>query len=224
MPQPILLAWSGGKDCLAALVRLKADPARQPVALLTTLTRAFDRVSMHGIRHAVLRAQAESLGLPLIECALDWPSSNAGYEAAMAAALREAQTRFPGLDHCAFGDLFLADVRAYREAQLARAGWHGVFPLWGADTREQARRFIAAGHRAVLTCVDTTQLDAGFSGREFDADLLADLPPGVDPCGEHGEFHTLAFAGPLFAQPLTLQRGGSTLRDGRFQYTDFSLA
>ncbi|HEX7348425.1 MAG TPA: ATP-binding protein [Rhodanobacteraceae bacterium] len=224
MSKLVIVGWSGGKDCLAALARLVADPAWQPVALLTTLTREFDRVSMHGIRHAVLRAQAASLGLPLIECVLDWPSSNTDYEAAMADALQRAQARWPDIEHCAFGDLFLADVRAYREAQLARAGWHGVFPLWGADTRKQARTFIADGHRAVLTCVDTTQLGAAFSGREFDADLLAALPISVDPCGERGEFHTLSYAGPLFTQPLHLQRGESILRDGRFQYTDFTCA
>lgn len=223
MSTPVLLAWSGGKDCLAALARLHADPDWTPVGLLTTLTRGFDRVSMHGIRHDVLRAQAAALGLPLIECVLDWPSSNADYEAAMANALQRAQTRWPGIEHCAFGDLFLADVRAYREAQLARANWHGVFPLWGTDTREQARAFIADGHRAVLVCVDTTQLDGRFSGREFDSALLRELPPGVDACGEHGEFHTLSYAGPLFTQPLHLQRGESILRDGRFQYTDFTV-
>ena len=223
MGVPVLLSWSGGKDCLMALARLRADPAWQPVALLTTLTRRFDRVSMHGIRHDVLRAQAEALGLPLIECVLDWPSSNDAYETAMAAALQEAQTRFPGVRHCAFGDLFLADVRAYREAQLARAHWEGVFPLWGIDTREQAQCFICEGHRAVLTCVDTSQLAASFSGRDFDAALLADLPARVDPCGERGEFHTLSYAGPCFARPLRLERGESLLRDGRFQYTDFAL-
>lgn len=224
MRQPIIIAWSGGKDCLLALERLHADPAWQPCALLTTVTREFGRVSMHGIRGDVLHAQAAALGLPLIECALAWPSSNADYEAAMAQSLREAQRRWPGLRHCAFGDLFLTDVRAYREAQLARAGWTGVFPLWDSDTRTLSRAFVAGGHRAVLTCVDTTQLDAGFSGRAYDAALLDALPATADPCGEHGEFHTLSCAGPLFAQPLCLRRGESVLRDGRFQYTDFLLA
>lgn len=224
MRQPVIIAWSGGKDCLMALERLHADPQWQPCALLTTVTREFGRVSMHGIRNDVLHAQAAALGLPLIECALAWPSSNADYEAAMAQALQDAHDRFDGVRHCAFGDLFLADVRTYREAQLARAGWTGVFPLWGSDTHELSRAFIAGGHRAVLTCVDTTQLDARFSGRDYDATLLDELPAAVDPCGEHGEFHTLSCAGPLFARPLSLQRGESVLRDGRFQYTDFLLA
>ncbi len=223
MRQPIIIAWSGGKDCLLALERLHADARWQPCALLTTVTREFGRVSMHGIRNDVLHAQAAALGLPLIECALAWPSSNADYEAAMARALQNAQARFDSVRHCAFGDLFLADVRAYREAQLARAGWTGVFPLWGSDTRALSRAFVAGGHRAVLTCVDTTQLDARFSGRDYDAALLDELPVTVGPCGEHGEFHTLSCTGPLFAQPLPLQRGESVLRDGRFQYTDFLL-
>jgi len=223
-PLPVLLAWSGGKDCLMALARLRADPRWHPVALLTTVTRDFGRVSMHGIRRDVLHAQAAALGMPLLECTLDWPSSNAAYAAAMAASLDAARARWPGLRHCAFGDLFLADVRTWREAQLAQVGWTGVFPLWGSDTHALARAFIAAGHRARLTCVDTTQLDAGFSGRAYDHALLAALPASVDPCGEHGEFHTLSFAGPLFAAPLALRRGESVLRDERFQYTDFTLA
>ena len=223
-PAPILLSWSGGKDCLMALAALRDDPAWRVAALLTTITARFERVSMHGIRRDVLQAQVEALGLPLIECRIEWPSSNAAYEAAHAAALRQARERWPGLRHCAFGDLFLEDVRAYRERQLANAGWCGVFPLWGADTRELAQRFHAQGHRAVLTCVDTEQLDGSFSGREYDPSLLGELPAAVDPCGERGEFHTLSYAGPLFNEPLRLERGESTLRDGRFQYTDFRLS
>ncbi|MGN6789748.1 MAG: ATP-binding protein [Rhodanobacteraceae bacterium] len=223
-PAPILLSWSGGKDCLMALAALRDDPAWRVAALLTTITARFERVSMHGIRRDVLQAQVEALGLPLIECGIEWPSSNAAYEAAHAAALRQARERWPGLRHCAFGDLFLEDVRAYRERQLANAGWCGVFPLWGADTRELAQRFHAQGHRAVLTCVDTEQLDGSFSGREYDPSLLRELPTGVDPCGERGEFHTLSYAGPLFNEPLFLERGESTLRDNRFQYTDFRLS
>lgn len=224
MQEPILLAWSGGKDCLMALERLHADPHWRPCALLTTITSGFDRVSMHGIRRDVLHAQARSLGLPLIECAIEWPSGNEAYEAAMARALQEAQARWPGMRHCAFGDLFLDDVRAYRERQLDRAGWTGVFPLWASDTGALSREFLARGHRATLVCVDTTQLDPRFSGREYDDTLLDELPASVDPCGEHGEFHTLSYAGPLFEQPLRLRRGESVLRDGRFQYSDFMLA
>lgn len=223
-PTPVLLSWSGGKDCLMALAALRDDPAWRVVALLTTITGAFERVSMHGIRRDVVQAQAAALKLPLIECTIEWPSGNADYEAAHANALRQARERWPDLRHCAFGDLFLEDVRAYRERQLAGAGWRGVFPLWGADTRELSRKFHAQGHRAVLTCVDTQQLDGSFSGREYDPSMLEDLPAAVDPCGERGEFHTLSYAGPLFADPLRLERGESTLRDNRFQYTDFMLS
>lgn len=221
--QPILLAWSGGKDCLLALQQLRADPAWHVAGLLTTVNRHHERVAMHGVRVAVLRAQAAALGVPLVEVDMDWPGSNAAYEAAHAQALAAARHRWPGIRHCAFGDLFLADVRAYREAQLARDGWQAVFPLWGSDTRATARRFIAEGHRARLCCVDTAQLDARFSGREYDAALLAELPPGVDPCGERGEFHTLSFGGPLFRAPLPLRQGESVRRDDRFEFTDFTL-
>ncbi len=222
-PTPILLAWSGGKDCLMALQELRADPQWRVVGLLTTVTRTFDRVAMHGIRRDVLQAQADELALPLLIVDIDWPSSNDAYERAHAEALEKAASRWPGLCHCAYGDLFLADVRSYRETQLDRLGWKGVFPLWQRDTTQTAREFVRHGHRAVLVCVDTTQLDADFCGHEFDLALLAALPPGVDPCGENGEFHTLSFAGPLLRQPLNLQRGESILREARFRYTDFML-
>ena len=223
MQTPILIAWSGGKDCLMALARLRADPAWHVVALLTTITRQFDRVAMHGIRRDVLHAQARALDLPLIESELEWPSSNDAYETAFADSLRQARELTPALQHVAFGDLFLEDVRQWREALLARHGWRGVYPLWGTDTRALSREFVTQGHRAVLTCVDTTQLDGTFAGRGYDAALLDDLPASVDPCGERGEFHTLSYGGPLFASELDLQRGESVLREGRFQYTDFEL-
>jgi uncharacterized protein (TIGR00290 family) len=222
--RPILLAWSGGKDCLLALQRLLADPRWQVVGLLTTVNRSYQRVAMHGVRQAVLAAQTAALGLPLVEVALDWPGSNEAYEKAHAEALLRAQRRWPGLRHCAFGDLFLQDVRDYRVRQLGRENWRAVFPLWGEDTTLLSRRFVSEGHRARLCCVDTQQLDADFCGRDYDAALLDSLPAGVDPCGERGEFHTLSYAGPLFRQPLNLNRGESVLRDGRFQFTDFLLA
>ncbi len=221
--QPVLMAWSGGKDCLLALARLRDDPRWRVVALLTTVTTAFRRVAMHGIRREVLHAQAKALRLPLIESPLDWPASNDSYVRAFATSLAEARARWPGLRHVAFGDLFLADVRAWREQMLAPLGWQAVFPLWGEDTAALARRFLAAGHRAVLTCVDTVQLDAGFSGRAFDAALLDALPANVDACGERGEFHTLCHDGPLFAQPLPIVAGERVLRERRFAYTDFLL-
>ncbi len=223
MTTPILLAWSGGKDCLLALERLLADPAWLVVGLLTTINRNYHRIATHDVQREVLLAQTAALDLPLIEVPLDWPGSNEAYEEAHAGALAEARMRWPGIRHCAFGDLFLEDVRDYRVRQLGRENWRAVFPLWGEDTPALARRFVGEGHRAMLCCVDTQQLDASYCGREYDAALLDALPAGVDPCGERGEFHTLSYAGPLFHQPLKLRRGESVLRDGRFQFTDFLL-
>jgi uncharacterized protein (TIGR00290 family) len=219
-----VLAWSGGKDSTLALAALRADPRYRLVALLTTVTREYDRISIHGVRRAVLEAQTAALGLPLIEASIPPGASNAEYEAAFAMALGAAQGRWPGLCHIAFGDLFLTDVRAYREALLASLGWTGVFPLWGEDTAALARHFVRAGYRAILTCVDTSQLGAEFAGREFDAAFLADLPEGIDPCGERGEFHTCVYAGPHFAQPLPLITGERLRRDARFEYSDVLLA
>jgi uncharacterized protein (TIGR00290 family) len=223
-PVPILLSWSGGKDCLLALQRLQRDPQWRPVGLLTTINRTYQRIAMHGVRRDVLQAQAAAIGLPLLEAELDWPGSNEAYEAAFAEALAQARMHWPGVRHCAFGDLFLEDIRDYRVRQLGRENWRAVFPLWGEDTAALARRFVGEGHRAALCCVDTQQLDAAYSGRAYDSALLDGLPAGVDPCGERGEFHTLCHGGPLFRHPLPLRRGESTLRDGRFQYTDFLLA
>jgi uncharacterized protein (TIGR00290 family) len=222
-PTPILLAWSGGKDCLMALQRLRGDPHWQVVALLTTVNRTYDRIAMHGVRRDVLQAQADALDLPLVVAEMEWPGSNEAYEEAHAGALAEARMRWPGVRHCAFGDLFLQEVRDYRVRQLGRVEWRAVFPIWGEDTTALSRRFVAEGHRAVLCCVDTQQLDAAFCGRAFDGALLDALPAGVDPCGERGEFHTLSCGGPLFRMPIRLRKGESVLRDGRFQFTDFLL-
>jgi uncharacterized protein (TIGR00290 family) len=220
----VVLAWSGGKDSTLALGALRADPRYRVVALLTTVTREYDRISMHGVRRTVLEAQVSALGLPLIEASIPPGATNADYEAAFALALRSARVRWPGARHVAFGDLFLTDVRAYREAMLSSLGWDGVFPLWGEDTAALARHFVQTGHRAILTCVDTTQLGPEFAGREFDAALLAELPDTVDPCGERGEFHTCVYAGPPFARPLPLIAGERVRREGRFEYCDVLLA
>lgn len=223
MTTPILLAWSGGKDCLMALAELRADPRWQVVGLLTTVSARHDRIAMHGVRRDILHAQAAVLGLPVLEAVLEEPADNDAYERAHADALRRARERWPQLQHCAFGDLFLEDVRAYRQRQLASDGWTGVFPLWGQGTAGLSRRFVEDGHRALVVCVDTTQLAAEFCGRDYDRSFVDSLPAGVDPCGENGEFHTLSHAGPLFTAPLRLSRGISQLRDERFQYTDFLL-
>ena len=222
-PTEVLLAWSGGKDSALALQALQADPAWRVVALLTTITRDYDRISIHGVRRAVLEAQVAALGLPLLEATIPAAASNEVYEAAFARALSRARERWPGLRHIVFGDLFLADVRAYREALLGRLGWEGIFPLWGLETAALARRFVADGFRAILTCVDTTQLDAEFAGRQFDGTLLDQLPKAVDPCGERGEFHTCVHAGPVLRRSLPLVSGERVRRDGRFEYCDVLL-
>ncbi len=221
--QPVALAWSGGKDSSLALAALRADPTAEVVALVTTITRDFDRISMHGVRRSVLEAQVAALDLPLIEAIIPAAASNAIYEEAFAAALSLASRRYPGLQHLAFGDLFLTEVRAYRERLLPAIGWVPLFPLWGVDTATLAHSFVTEGYRAVLTCVDTTQLGAEFAGREFDAALLADLPPTVDPCGERGEFHTCVYAGPIFRRQLAIETGARVRRDDRFQYCDVTL-
>jgi len=220
MSRPILLSWSGGKDSAMALQRLRHDSQWQVAGLVTTITREYDRISIHGVRRTILHAQAQSLGLPLIEAAIPAQAGNAIYEAAFAEALTQANAKTPQLDTIAFGDLFLRDIRAYRETLVERLGWKANFPLWLEDTGRLARRFIADGNRAIICCVDTRQLDASFCGRVFDRDLLDDLPAGCDPCGENGEFHTCVYAGPGWSQTLELQRGGSQLREGRFQYVD----
>ena len=220
----MLLSWSGGKDAAWALHVLRATPGVEVLGLLTTVTAEYERIAMHGIRRDLLHAQARAAGLPVIEAAIPSQCDNATYEASFAAALDEARGRWPDLTDIAFGDLFLDDVRAWREALCARLGWTPRFPLFGRDTAALAREMIAGGLRAKLCCVDTQQLDAAFSGRAFDASLLADLPPSCDACGERGEFHTLVHDGPMFRAPIAIVRGESVLRDDRFAYTDFSAA
>lgn len=220
MSQPILLAWSGGKDSTLALERLVGDPRWRVAGLVTTVTSGYERIAIHGVRRSILHAQVAGLGLPLIEAEIPPQATNEVYEAAFAQALQQAREREPDIAAIAFGDLYLADVRAYREALLARLGWRGVYPLWGEDTAKLARHVITRGYRAILTCVDTQQLAADFCAREFDTDLLDELPPSCDPCGEHGEFHTCVYAGPLWPQALTLTRGERVLREERFQYVD----
>ena len=220
----LLLAWSGGKDAAWTLHTLRQRDDVRVLGLLTTVTAGFDRIAMHGIRRDVLHAQADAVGLPLIESVIPQGCDNDTYEASFAGALASARERWPGLDTIAFGDLYLADVRAWREALCARHGWQIHTPLFGADTATLARTMVAGGLRTRLCCVDTEQLDAGFSGREFDTALLAGLPPGCDPCGENGEFHTLVHAGPMFERALRIERGTTVLRDNRFAFTDFTLA
>jgi uncharacterized protein (TIGR00290 family) len=212
-----LLAWSSGKDSAWALQVLRAQDEVEVVGLLTTLEAARERVAMHAVRAELLRAQAAAVGLPLTEVPLPWPCSNAQYEAAMSAAFEAA--RAADVSVVAFGDLFVEDIRRYREDRMAATGLRPIFPLWGQPTDALARRMIAGGLRARLTCVDARQLAPAFAGREFDEALLAELPPSVDPCGERGEFHTFVYDGPMFERPVPVRGGEIVERDG-FVFAD----
>jgi uncharacterized protein (TIGR00290 family) len=213
----ILVSWSTGKDSAWTLHLLRRDVIGRPAALLTTVNEAFDRVAMHAVRADVLRAQADAAGLPLITIPLPWPCSNAVYEERLAHAVRAAVA--DGFTHVAFGDLFLRDIRRYREERLAASGLTPIFPLWDRPTDALAREMIDGGLRATLTSVDPRVLPASFAGRAFDEALLRDLPPGVDPCGENGEFHTCVTAGPMFAHPIAVTSGAVVERDG-FVFAD----
>lgn len=213
----ILLSWSGGKDCAWALHRLRAEPGIEVAGLVTTFNEAFDRVAMHAVRSELIRAQAAACGLPLWPVPLPWPCDNAQYEDRMRALCQRARAQ--NIAAVAFGDLFLEDVRAYRERQMAAAGLEPLFPVWGLPTAALAQEMIASGLCATLTCIDTRHLPPTFGGRSFDRQLLADLPTGVDPCGERGEFHTFVSAGPMFSQPVLVARGDQR-RDDPFLFTD----
>jgi diphthamide synthase (EF-2-diphthine--ammonia ligase) len=210
----VLLSWSTGKDSAWALHLLRQQPGVEVVGLLTTVNAAFDRVAMHGVRRELAEAQAASAGLPLRTVPLPWPCPNAEYERLLRAELVRA--RDEGVTHAAFGDLFLEDIRAYRVRLLDGTGVTPLFPVWtsAAETPRLARAMLAAGLRAVLTCVDPARLDPRFAGRQFDDALLAELPPGVDPCGENGEFHTFCYAGPPLRFAVGVTVGEVVTRDG----------
>ncbi len=213
----VVLSWSGGKDSSLALWVMREELGNEPAALLTTVNEDFDRISIHGVRRELLHAQAAAVGLPLVEVGIPTECSDALYEERMGAALDVPP--LAEVETFAFADLFLADIRAYREERLAKVGREAIFPLWGRDTGALARRFVEAGFGATLVVVDTEQLDASFVGRRFDTALLDDLPAGVDPCGENGEFHTFVDSGPIFRAPIGVAPG--ELRDaGRFVYRD----
>ena len=214
----ILLSWSSGKDSAWALHVLRRSSDYKVAGLLTTFNQAANRVAMHAVRRELVEAQAQAAGIPLWPVDLPWPCSNLAYESAMRAACDRAVAE--GIQGVAFGDLFLEDVRAYREKQMRETGLQPVFPIWGLPTSELAREMIAAGLRARLTCVDPKALDGSFAGREFDHRLLAELPAGVDPCGERGEFHSFAYAGPMFACPLDIAVGEVVVERGGFVFAD----
>jgi uncharacterized protein (TIGR00290 family) len=207
-----LMSWSSGKDSAYALHLARSDPSLEVVGLLTTINASADRVAMHGVRHELLRQQAASLALELQVIELPHPCPNGIYEQRMGASVEQAQRR--GVEVVIFGDLFLEDIRAYRERQLAGTGLEPVFPLWGADTRELAETMLRGGVVATLTCVDLAKLPIELVGRRWDADLLRELPEGVDPCGEHGEFHTFVSDGPGFSAPIEHRLGEIVEREG----------
>ena len=212
-----LIAWSSGKDSAWSLHEVRRAGDYDVVGALTTVTETFGRVSMHGVREEILRAQHEAIGLPPVIVPIPYPCPNEIYEARMAAALE--QSKRDGVTHVIFGDLFLQDVRAYRESKLAGTGITPLFPLWRRPTDTLAREIIAAGVETYLVCVDLKQLPKSFAGRRFDAALLADLPAGIDPCGEKGEFHSCVVAGPMFDRRIAVEVGETVERDG-FAYTD----
>ncbi|MDB5389532.1 MAG: ATP-binding region [Planctomycetaceae bacterium] len=221
MQPQALLSWSSGKDCAWTLHTLRQQAEIDVVGLVTTFNEAFDRVAMHGVRMDFVAAQAAAAGLPLWKVPLPWPCSNEIYELRMQTVFEQARSQ--GISHFAFGDLFLEEIRAYRERQLAGTGLEPIFPIWGtaADTSRLANDMLEAGLRATLTCVDPRQLDPQFAGREFNAALLAEFPASVDPCGERGEFHTFCHTAPIFDCPIPVQVGDIVERDG-FWFADLS--
>ena len=217
MKKKILLAWSSGKDSAWALHILRQQDQYEIAGLMTTFNAAFDRVAMHSTRRALVEMQAEAAGLPLISAPIPWPCSNADYEAAMKLVCDRALAQ--GVTAIAFGDLFLTDVRAYRERQLKDTGLEPLFPIWGIPTQQLAQEMISAGLRAKLVCVDPKQISSSFIGRDFDQTLLHDLPAGADPCGENGEFHSFVYAGPMFnreafSREIAIVTGEKVERDG----------
>lgn len=218
MVERVNLSWSGGKDSALAFRELSRDPRYEVRSLLTTVTEGYDRISMHGVRVSLLDRQAKALGLPHVKVPIPQAANNGQYESKM----REVLTReyANGVRTVAFGDIFLQDIRHYREEKLSQVGMKAISPIWKRDTRELALEFINAGFRAILTCVDSKQLDGSFVGRTFDHSLLRDLPSGVDPCGENGEFHTFVCAGPIFSQSIPVHKGEIVVREDRFYYCD----
>jgi len=219
--EKIWLSWSSGKDSAWSLHTLRQGSEYEVVALLTTVNTAFNRVAMHAVRESVLEAQAAALGLPLVKVPIPSPCPNGTYEAAMTIAM--ARARAEGISRVAFGDLFLEDIRKYREEKLAAVGMQPVFPIWGLETRALAQEMVRSGLRALVTCVNPKLLDPRFAGRIFDEKFLAELPESVDPCAERGEFHTCVYDGPMFKKPLPVHAGEIVTRDG-FVFADALLS
>lgn len=222
MKEQVVLSWSGGKDSTMAAYHLLASQKYEIAALLTTVSEEFDRISMHGVRGNLLAQQADSMGIPLHKIMIPKDCTNEIYEARMRQALSQFKAR--GIAKIAFGDLFLQDVKQYRDERLAQADMTGLYPIWMRDTEELVRTFIGLGFKAILACVDTQAIDASFAGRELDEQLLRDLPESADPCGEYGEYHSFVYAGPIFKKPITCRAGDRVMRTGRFNYCDIVAA
>jgi uncharacterized protein (TIGR00290 family) len=218
MDEKTLFSWSGGKDSAMALHELQKTSGCEISALLTTVTEEYDRISMHGVRRILLEQQAESLGLPLEKIYITKNASNGEYETKMREKLMDCRRR--GVSSVVFGDIFLEDLKKYREENLSKIGMKGIFPLWKRDTTELANTFTDLGFKAVITCVDSRVLDKTFVGRLYDKKFLADLPSSVDPCGENGEFHSFVYDGPIFREMIALTPGEVVLRDDRFYFCD----
>ena len=219
MKEPVVISWSGGKDSAMALYEVQRSGAYDVLALLTTVTADYDRVSMHGVRRELVQRQAQSLGVSLEPIWISKNASNEEYESKLLQALRRYQDR--GVRRAVFGDLFLEDIRAYRENVLGRIGMSGIYPIWQRDTTQMAQDFIALGFRAIVICVDSRVLPASFAGKVVDQELLRSLPPGVDPCGENGEFHTFVYAGPILSEEVRFTAGEVVLRDS-FYFCELS--
>jgi uncharacterized protein (TIGR00290 family) len=218
MIDKILFSWSGGKDSALALHSIKQNKELKIDALLTTVTADYDRISMHGVRRELLEKQAESIGIPLEKVIISKKSTNEEYEQKMKEVLLRYKNE--GVSSVAFGDIFLEDLKKYREENLSKIGMKGLFPLWKQNSLILAKRFIELGFKAIITCVDSKQLDSKFCGREFDASFLSELPKNVDPCGENGEFHSFVYFGPIFKEKISFSKGEIVLRDNQFYFCD----
>jgi uncharacterized protein (TIGR00290 family) len=212
------MSWSGGKDSALALTEIQNCGRYEIAALLTTVTKDYDRISMHGVRRSLLKQQAESLGLRLEEVFITKNASNEEYESSMRDVL--SKYRESGINAVVIGDIFLEDVRKYREQKLRLLDMHGIFPIWAVETRELIARFIRAGIKAITTCVDTKVLGKDFVGRELNQAFLAELPDGVDPCGENGEYHSFVYDGPIFSRRIPITIGEKVLREDRYYFCD----
>jgi uncharacterized protein (TIGR00290 family) len=218
MRKKVLVTWGGGKDSALALYELRKSKEYEIMAILTTITQDYERISMHGVRQVLLEKQTESLKIPLEKVLISKGASNEEYENKMKSLLTKYQKK--GINQVVFGDIFLEDVRKYREENLAKIEMTGLYPLWGRDTNELAKKFIDLNFRSIITCVDTELLDGKFVGREFDREFLSKLPKKVDPCGENGEFHSFVYDGPIFEYPIKFEIGKKVLRENRFYFCD----